>query len=114
MFLVLFECELLIAVRVYLSMYDCWGLKVWSASYPGDTTPSNTGYPNGIVWEMSFSTGLVSGQNFENVAQIAVGYDKTYNGTGALLIDDVILTPEPATMILLGLGAVGLLRRPKK
>jgi hypothetical protein len=98
----------------FISMYDCWGGKVWSASYTGDVTPSNTGYPNGIVWENLFSTGLEPGQNFENVAQITIGYDKAYYGAGCLLVDDVILTPEPATIALFGLGAIGLLRRSKK
>ena len=99
---------------VFLSIYDTWGGKVWSASYDGDVTYSGTGYPDGLVWEMDFSVGLEPGQNFENVAQITVGYNQAYWGPGCLLVDDVILTPEPSTMILFGLGAIGLLKRSKK
>ena len=64
---------------VFVSMYDCWGGKVWSASYDGSVTPSGTGWPNGILWEMSFSEGLEAGQNFENVEQITIGYNSAYN-----------------------------------
>jgi hypothetical protein len=98
---------------VFLSMFDCWGQKVFGASYPGDVTSSGTGWPNGIVWEMDFATYTVPGMNLENVMYITVGYDKTYYGTGALFVDDITLVgvPEPATLILLTAGGLLGLRR---
>jgi hypothetical protein len=100
---------------VFLSMFDCWGQKVLGGTYPGTVpTPGGTGWASGVVFNLPFATKTVAGMNLENVYQITVGFEGTYYGTGALLIDNVILTPEPATMVLLGLGAVGLLRRSKK
>jgi len=98
---------------VFLSMYDCWGQKVFGASYPGDVTASGTGWPNGIVWEMDFSAYTVTGMNLENVEHITVGYDKTYYGTGALFVDDIVLVgvPEPASLLMLSLGGLVSLRR---
>jgi hypothetical protein len=102
--------------NVFLSMYDCWGQKVLGAAYsaPNTATPGGTGWPNGIVFDLPFATKTVAGMNLENVYQITVGFEYTYFGTGALFIDNVILTPEPATMALLGLGGLALLRKPKK
>jgi hypothetical protein len=101
--------------NVFLSMFDCWGQKVLGAVYPGTLpTPGGTGMPNGALFDIPFATKTVAGMNLENVYQITVGFEGTYYGTGALLIDNVTLTPEPATMALLGLGGLALLRKPKK
>jgi hypothetical protein len=100
----------------FLSMFDCWGQKVLGMVYPGTApTPGGTGMTlnsGGALFTIPFATATVAGMNLENVYQITVGFEGTYYGTGALLVDDVTLIPEPATMALLGLGGL-LLRRRK-
>ncbi|MGD9109304.1 MAG: hypothetical protein PVG93_00055 [Phycisphaerales bacterium] len=77
---------------VFLSMFDCWGMKVFGANYAaGSPTPSGTGWPSGIVWELDFATYTESGQNLENVEQITVGYSNCWYGPGALFVDDIVV-----------------------
>ena len=100
---------------VYMSMYDCWGQKVFSASYAGDVTPSGTGWPNGIVWSVDAATGIQSGMNLENVETISIGYNNGWYGAGGMFVDDVTFVgvPEPATMLILGLGGIFMVRKRK-
>ncbi len=97
---------------VYLSMYDCWGGQVFYAvldNYNSQVTASGTN----ITWEIPFATATVSGMNLENVEVIAIGYKYMYKGRGGLFVDNVALVPEPATMSLLALGGLALIRRRK-
>ncbi|MBN2211752.1 MAG: PEP-CTERM sorting domain-containing protein [Sedimentisphaerales bacterium] len=95
---------------VYLSLFDCWGQQVLYADIPNYDSQTTANGTN-ITWEIPFATATLPGMNLENVATIAVGYKYMYRGRGGLFIDNVALVPEPATMSLLVLGGVALLRR---
>ena len=99
-----------------MSMFDCWGQTVFSASYPGTVTPSGTGWPNGIVWTVDAATGIQAGMNLENVEIISVGYNNGWYQDGGMFVDDITfvgIVPEPATMLILGLGSLFMVKKRK-
>jgi hypothetical protein len=92
--------------------YDSWTHVV--ASYDSSLTENNMKiYMDGLLIGQQDQAGLVD----VNANDVSIGYaDRSANFKG--LIDDVKIwntaVPEPATMVLLGLGGVGLLIRRRR
>ncbi|MBN1554636.1 MAG: carbohydrate binding domain-containing protein [Phycisphaerae bacterium] len=64
-------------------------------------------------WQL-ITAGFTTGTTDDCLGDhIAVRFN-LINSDGQLLIDDVTLTPEPATMCLLGVGGLGMLLRRKR
>lgn len=95
----LYTCELSYDASTYMASFDVWesGSSVWSASVevPG-------GFTNNLMYLGSSSSGIGDRGLYPGISPTAVaqGY-----------IDNVFLVPEPATLLLLGLGGVILRKR---
>jgi len=101
---------------------DGTGVKEWVAdtSVNADTgtwyqslkgLPDGYDWRDGNLWDTNPLTGLPAG----DITRFGMGFKQTGNGDyGA--VDNFRVTPEPATLALLGLGAVGTLvaRRKRK
>ncbi len=96
---------------IQFSLYNCWGETIMSYGNVSPKTISG-GIHDWTTTSINLADNLIAGKNYENVAIIGITMKNTYNGVGDVLIDNIILTPEPTTMILLGLG--GLLLRKRK
>lgn len=101
-------------VKIRLSLYDCWNTLAMQATYYNYLIPAGTGWPDGIVWQIDLASYTVSGMNLENIQTVRLDLLEAWDGDSAVYIDDIILTPEPATIVLLGLGSIALIRKKTK
>lgn len=100
--------------RLYFLMIDCWGDTVLRYYFSdGAPTPLTNGWVN---YTFDFADTLLSGKNLENVYWFAVGSGSNYSDhpIGVFLVDNITLIPEPASLAILGLGSVALLKRRKR
>ncbi|AQQ69854.1 hypothetical protein SMSP2_00188 [Limihaloglobus sulfuriphilus] len=96
----------------YVTLFDCWGQTVLSAEYDnsgGGYTASGTGP---LTLEIDFDTYTSAGMNLDNVAIIATGFKNNYYQVGGMFVDNVMLVPEPASLIILAAGSL-LIRKRK-
>ncbi|MBN1766650.1 MAG: PEP-CTERM sorting domain-containing protein [Sedimentisphaerales bacterium] len=82
-------------------------------SYPGSWDPDNWGasHTRTLTWDIA-AAGYVQGATTWMQILLSTNCSGDFTQQGAYYIDNVtLLVPEPATMSLLGLGGLALLRR---
>jgi hypothetical protein len=88
-----------------LEFYDAGAVMVGFAESPHWTQP---GYDTGLPWANYSITGVAPVGTVTVRASLA-----TWGEGGTARFDNAVLVPEPATMIMLGLGSLFLARRKK-
>ena len=97
------------ASRVECDVYTCWGTGFSNGQW--FATPGVTPVGDWVKWDIDVS-GLTGGYR-NHVGRIQFAQVVPNNGGGTVLYDDISVIPEPATLALLGLGGLTMLRRKR-
>jgi hypothetical protein len=97
------------ASRIECDLYTCWGTGFSNGQY--FATPGATPAGDWVQWNIDIS-GLTGGYR-NHVGRIQFAQVYPDYGGGTVLYDDISVIPEPATLVLLGLGGLAMLRRKR-
>ena len=98
------------ASHLQFDVYDIWGMPIATNGFLSSSGLAKT--PAGDWTKLDIPLGTLSG-NFTHAGRIQFVQKPNDYGSGVVLYDDISVTPEPATMALLGLGGLALIRRKR-
>jgi len=98
------------ASHLQFDVYDIWGGPIASNGFLTSSGLNKT--PAGGWVQLDIPLGTLTG-NFTHAGRIQFVQKPNDYGSGVVLYDDITVTPEPATLVLLGLGGLAMLRRKR-